>query len=90
MLDKILSIVGVIVGFIQLIKQFIELVEVPGHGEEKKQAVLELIGASYDHINSVVTLPISKDKVLALSDNFIDILVRIYNILGIFRHGTAK
>ena len=90
MLDKILSIVGVIVGFIRLIKEFIELVEVPGHGEEKKQAVLELISASYDQLNSIIALPISKDKVIALADNFIDILVKIYNILGIFRHETAK
>ena len=57
MLDKILPIVGVIVGSVRLIKEFIELVEVPGHGEEKKQAALELISASYDHINSVITLP---------------------------------
>jgi len=90
MLDKILSVIGVIVGFIRLVKEFIELVEVPGHGEEKKQAVLELISASYDQINSIIALPIQKDKVMALADNFIDILVRIYNILGIFRHGNTK
>ena len=65
------------------VKDLVEEFEAPGFGEEKKKAVLDTINAIYDTFESVV--PIERDEVLTLAEKFIDIIVRVYNIIGKFK-----
>ena len=87
MLDKIALYFGVIVALIKSISELVKVVEAPGNGAEKKQAVLDMISVMYDEINKVTPLPFSKETILAISSAIIDIVVALYNITGIFRKG---
>ncbi len=85
MLEKIALYFGVIVAVIQSISELVKIVEAPGNGPEKKQAVLDMISVMYDEINKLTPLPIAKATILSISSAIIDILVALYNITGIFR-----
>lgn len=88
MLNQIVLIIGVIVGIVKAIAALVELVEVPGQGEQKKQAVLDLLGVIYDEVSKITALPITKERLLAIASNLIDIIVKIYNTLGLFQTRT--
>ena len=83
---EILGIVRLLVGLIEPIKQFIKAVEVPGHGPEKKAAVLELVSEVVDTVDLAlpgVTIP--KELIMNFTGNVIDIIVGFYNLTGIFK-----
>ena len=87
---EILGIVKLLVGLINPIKEFIKAVEVPGHGPEKKAAVLELVSEVVDTVDLAlpgVTIP--KELIMNFTGNIIDILVAFYNLTGIFKTKNA-
>jgi len=64
-----------------LIKEF----ETPGFGAEKKQVILDSIELLYDQLEITA---ITKEKLLGLAGNFIDIAVAFFNVIGWFKHGN--
>ena len=85
-MNKILIVFGVIYSIIRLIPEIMQLVESPGFGGEKKEAVLQIVGVVYDELVKVMPVVISKERILAISDNVIEIFVKLYNLVGFFRH----
>lgn len=72
---------------VNLINQF----ETPGHGPEKKQAVLDVIGELFQGFESVVIdTPLVKEDVLNLASRLIDLIVAFYNTIGKFKHGSPE
>lgn len=55
------------------------------HGEQKKQAVLDLLEVVYDTGDDFIDLPFSKEVLIDLASNAIEIFVKVFNILGQFR-----
>jgi len=82
---KILSLIG---GIIPIILTLIKEFETPGFGAEKKQAVLDAIALLYDKLAEVNPLPITKERLLGIAGNFIDMVVAFFNLVGIFKHGN--
>lgn len=74
------------IALLTAVKKLVEEFEVPGHGPEKKQAVLDAVAALYDLGKEWI--PIEKEKVLSLASMFIEIIVSFYNIVGIFKHSS--
>jgi len=67
---------------LKLVKEF----EVPGYGPEKKQAILDIIGSLYDAIlKDIIGLVLGKEKLLLVAGNVIDIVVKVFNVIGIFK-----
>lgn len=65
----------------ELIKQF----ETPGFGPEKKKAVLDAISLFYDEFSKLAIIPITKEKVLDIVGKLIDLIVLVFNLIGIFK-----
>lgn len=65
----------------ELIKQF----EAPNFGSEKKKAVLDAISLFYDEFSKLATIPITKEKVLDITGKLIDLIVLVFNLIGIFK-----
>jgi len=83
---EILGIVKLLVGLIEPIKQFIKQVEVPGFGEEKKQAVLQLLAQTLATIDTAIPgVDLPDELILNFASNVIDILVGFYNLTGVFK-----
>ncbi|GAH79196.1 unnamed protein product [marine sediment metagenome] len=47
---------------------------------------MDAIASFYDAIAEGNTLPISKEKLLGIAGNFIDIAVAFFNVVGWFKH----
>ena len=88
-MNRVLLIIGIIVAVAKAIAELVEIVEIPGNGEAKKEAMLDLLGAIYDETNKLVALPVSRERLLAIAGSLIDVIVAIYNALGIFRSKVA-
>jgi len=84
-MSKILELIGVIGGIIPIILTLIKEFETPGFGKEKKEVVLKLVGNIYDAVNITV---ITKEKLLGIAGNIIDIAVAFFNVVGWFKHGN--
>ena len=82
-MTKILQIVGVLGALIPLILNLIKQFETPGFGAEKKQVILDAIESIFDNLE--ITF-ISKEKLLGIAGNFIDIAVAFFNVVGWFKH----
>ena len=83
---KMLGLLKFFAGLVPIVLALIKEFEVPGFGKEKKEAVLKAVGLFYDKI--VGTVPIfgfSKEKVLGIAGDFIDIAVSFFNIIGWFK-----
>lgn len=78
-------IVGIVTAFIKALAELVKLVESPGFGQEKKEAVLEIVATMYDELNKEIGMPISRERVLSIASTVIDVLVGLYNLMGIFR-----
>ena len=65
----------------ELIKQF----ETPGFGPEKKKAVLDTVALLYDEFSKMITIPLTKEKVLDIVGKLIDMIVLVFNLIGIFK-----
>ena len=88
-MDKIVLVIGIIVAVVKAISELVKVFEVPGNGETKKKAVLDVLGVIYDEASKIATMPISKERLLAIAGAIIDIVVAVYNALGIFRTSSA-
>ena len=88
-MDKIILVIGIIVAVVKAISELVKVFEVPGNGETKKKAVLDVLGVIYDEVSKITTMPLSKERLLAIAGALIDIVVAVYNALGIFRTSSA-
>lgn len=83
---KIIKYINAAIAVFIAVKRLVEEFERPGHGAEKKEAVLKTIEVFYDITKEY--LPLTKEQVLELADKLIDVIVGFYNIIGLFKHGT--
>jgi len=86
-MNKILEILGLLTGLVPLVLTLIKQFETPGFGAEKKQAVLDAISLIHDQLNITV---ITKEKLLAIVGNIIDIAVGLFNLVGWFKKGDVN
>jgi hypothetical protein len=75
---KVIEIVSKLVPFV---RQLIEQVEVPGHGPEKKQAVLDAVTGIMNNMGLTISEGV-KTGVLKVISLLIDIIVGVLNLLG--------
>lgn len=85
---KMIGIFKLIAGIVPIVLMLIKGLELPGHGKEKKEAILKAIGLFYDKIIGTVSIGISKEKILGIAGDFIDIIVAFFNVVGYFKKGT--
>jgi len=90
MLNKVISFIAFLFAVATGIRSLVELLEVPGHGEEKKARCLEILGIIYDAYCSVFECPLQKEKFLAYCSAIIDIIVAFLNAVGIFRSSETS
>lgn len=76
----------VLIAVIKAVIALVQEVEVPGFGPEKKQAVLDLIGALYDANPAWHGVP--RETVLKLAAVAIDLIVSFFNLIGRFKHSS--
>jgi hypothetical protein len=88
-MDKVILVIGIIVAVVKAISELVKVFEAPGNGETKKKAVLDVLGVIYDEANKIAAMPIPKERLLAIAGALIDIVVAVYNALGIFRTPSA-
>jgi len=70
-----------------LVKLLVEVFEIPGYGEEKKQAVLNALSFIYDLIDEhLFHPPFTKDLFLAVAGGLIEIFVNFFNKVQVFVH----
>lgn len=84
---KMVSLFKLIAGIVPIVLTLIKAFEVPGFGKEKKKVVLEAVGLFYDKIIGTVDIGFSKEKVLGMAGDFIDIVVGFFNVVGYFKKG---
>lgn len=88
---KIWEVFQVLFGILKEVKDLAEIFEQADtndgekHGAEKKQAIVELVGAVYDAAERSVDLPFDKETLLNLVDKAIDVIVGVLNAVGQFR-----
>ena len=82
-MTKILKLFGILGVIIPLILELVKQFETPGFGKEKKQIILDTIASIYDNLE--ITF-VSKEKLLDIAGNFIDIAVAFFNVVGWFKH----
>ena len=81
-MTKILQLIGILGALIPLVLNLIKQFETPGFGAEKKQVILDSVTAIYDNLE--ITF-ITKEKLLGIVSNFIDIAVGFFNAVGWFK-----
>jgi len=86
-MTNILKLLGLIAGLVPIILTLVKEFETPGFGAEKKKVILDSVALFYDKVAENNTLPITKEKLLGLAGNFIDIAVAFFNLVGWFKHG---
>ena len=87
---NILKLLGFLAGVIPIILNLIKEFEVPGFGPEKKKTILDSVALFYNTVNNIFPLPITKEKLLSVAGNFIDIAVAFFNLVGVFKHKTEN
>lgn len=84
-MTQIFKILGILSGVIPLVLTLIKEFEVLGFGAEKKKVILDSIALLYDQLGVAF---ITKEKLLGIVGNFIDIAVAFFNVIGWFKHGN--
>lgn len=87
-MTNILKFLALIGGIIPIILTLIKEFETPGFGAEKKKAILDAIALFYDKLAENTILPITKEKLLGIAGDFINIAVAFFNLVGWFKHGS--
>jgi len=90
MLSKILEFLKLIPGLLSMLIALVNLFEVPGHGPEKKNAVLVVVGLALDFIAGFITLPFEKEKILDFAGKTIDAIVAFFNAVNVFKKNTVN
>ena len=86
-MDKILELLKFLPALIVAVMALVKTFEVPGNGENKKSAVLIVVGLIFDLFNTLgLILPLAKDKTLNFVDKAIDAIVAFLNAVGKFTH----
>ncbi len=87
---KWLQTVMILAGLIKPLIQLIEAVEQPGHGAEKKAAVLDLMKEAIVAAEKAVPgLDLDQDMIVAFLSKAIDMVVNFKNLIGGFRKTPA-
>ena len=86
-MSSILKLLALISGIVPIILTLIKEFETPGFGAEKKKAILDAIALFYDKLAEGNVLPITKEKLLGIAGDFINIAVAFFNLVGWFKHG---
>jgi len=90
-ISTIWTIFQVLFGILKEVKDLVDIFEEADsddgtqHGAEKKQGVVEVVGAVYDAAEESVELPFEKETLLNLVDKAIDVIVGVMNAVGQFR-----
>jgi len=90
---EMIGILRILIGLVQPIKELIEIVEelFAGEGDagpQKKAAVLEILATAIDTIEKAFKVELPRDTIISFADSIIDMLVRLFNVLGIFKRGA--
>ena len=87
---KILELLKFLPALIIAVMALVKTFEVPGNGENKKSAVLIMIGLIFDLFETLgIVLPLAKDKVLEFISKAIDAIVAFLNAVGKFTHSET-
>lgn len=87
MTSAIKNLISIITIIVTLVRALIEVVEIPGYGSEKKQAVLDMLSLVFDIVEEhFFALPFTKEKLLDIAGGVIDILVGFFNRTEAFLH----
>lgn len=90
-ISKIWTVFQVAFGVLKEVKELVEIFEEADtddgkkHGQEKKNAIVELVEAVYDAADDTVELPFKKETIMNLVDKAIDVIVGVMNAVGQFR-----
>ena len=85
---KIIGLFKLFAGIVPIVLMLVKEFEIPGFGKEKKKVILEAVGLFYDKIIGTTSIGLSKEKVLGIAGDFIDIVVAFFNVVGYFKKGT--
>jgi len=91
-ITKIIEFIKLVVaclGVLPAVVALMKLLEAPGHGAEKKQAVLDLLKEGMLVAEKVTKIDFPNDAVLEFASNAIDLLTKAFNAIGIFRKVTT-
>ena len=84
---KIIGLFKLFAGIVPIVLMLVKEFEIPGFGKEKKKVVLEAVGLFYDKIIGTTPIGLSKEKILGIAGDFIDIVVAFFNVVGHFKKG---
>ena len=83
MIKNLLNTITILVALVRVV---IEAIEIPGWGEEKKQAVKDIVSMFFDLIEEYFfKLPFSKEKLLEITGFLVEIFVSFFNATGEFQ-----
>jgi hypothetical protein len=89
-MTKILELLKFLPALIAAVMALVKVFEVPGNGENKKSAVLIVVGLIFDTLGTLgIELPIVKEKVLEFIGKAIDAIVAFLNAVKTFNHGET-
>lgn len=89
-MTKILELLKFLPALITAVMALVKTFEVPDNGENKKSAVLIVVGLIFDLFEALgIVLPIAKEKVLDFVSKAIDAIVAFLNAVNIFKHGET-
>ncbi len=87
------AIISMLIALFTGIRDLIRVVEEDGPekggGAEKKDLVLGIIEIIYDLLDNWISLPIEKDFILDGADKLIDLIVKFFNLWGLFKKDTS-
>lgn len=90
-MESIKNLISIFLIIISLAKELIKMIEIPGYGPEKKQAILDIFALLFDIIEAnMFKLPFGKEQLLNVVSGLIDILVGFFNRAGVFAHGLSQ
>jgi len=89
-MSKLLELLKFLPALITAIMALVKTFEVPGNGENKKSAILIVVGLIFDTLGTLgIELPLAKEKVLEFVNKAIDAIVAFLNAVNIFKHGET-
>ena len=87
---KILELLKFLPALIAAVMVLVKTFEVPSNGENKKSAVLIVVGLIFDTLGTLgIELPMVKEKILEFISKAIDAIVVFLNVVKTFKHGET-
>ena len=87
-MDNILKLLNFIYVIILLVFCLVKEIEIPGWGQNKKKAILNIVAEFYNKLAKNNVLLITKENLLGFTGNFIDIIVGFFNIVGWIKYDS--